>query len=140
MSQRKDPRSFIAVHDDKLPIRTRLPAPNLSAGRNLVAQRYVVGWPEGIVKTGETWHGRQRWGTFLARGATMVNVAYYANLIDSVRSETRLYEALSERYRPAFTQRIDAIPYLGGQGAGWKECLAISKDDWDLLDDMARRF
>jgi hypothetical protein len=120
------------------PPRVEKPAPHLSRGRYLEAQRYVVGWPEGIVKVGNTDHGRQRWGTFLCRGGMMLDLAKYERLVQGLEAEIWLEKQLAQRYDWAFTCKEEAEPYLGNRGGGWTECFKIPPENWPEIIELAR--
>lgn len=120
------------------PPRLFQPAPHLSAGRLLTPQRYVVGWVDGVVKIGNTNHGQRRWGTFLARGGQMLDLAEYGELIHGLEAEQWLQAQINKKYRRAFTDRIQAAERLGNRGAGWYECYAIPTEDWPQLINLAR--
>lgn len=104
------------------PPRAPQPVPHLSAGRILTDQRYVIGWPEGIIKVGSTSHGRRRWGTFLSRGGTMIDLANYAELGDSLQADNK----------------TQAAHILGSAGAGYLECFAVPRTDWAAVQQLAR--
>lgn len=106
-----------------------------SAGRWLQPQRYVVGWPSGIVKVGSTFNGRQRWGAFLSRGGELLDLASF---VDDTDAEVRLQTKLCELYPPAFTSKEQAVPFLGSRGAGYLECYRIPPDDWPSIQLLAR--
>jgi len=114
------------------------PVEHRSAGKTYVPQRYVVGWAEGIVKVGSTWNGRQRWGTFLARGGTMLDLAYYGPSGDDLKSEAWLQGRIEERFARAFATKSEAAPYLGNGGAGYLECYAIPVTQWPEIIELAR--
>jgi hypothetical protein len=109
-----------------------------SAGRIYCAQRYVVGWRDGIVKVGSTANGSRRWGPFLARGATMLDLAHYGKDNGDLHAEIWLQEQLDQRYARAFEAKSDAAPYLGSQGAGYLECYRIPVDVWPEIIELAR--
>ena len=114
------------------------PVEHLSAGKTYVPQRYVVGWNDGIVKVGSTWNGRQRWGTFLARGATMLDLAYYLPTGGDLDAEAWLQSHLEGRFARAFATKAEAAPYLGNGGAGYLECYAIPVGLWPEIIELAR--
>jgi len=115
------------------------PTYHLSAGRYLCPARYLVGWPEGIVKAGSTWaRGRQRWGGFLCRGATLLDLSYYADLSEPLLAELWLEQRIRSTYPEAFNSREEARPYLGGTGGGWTECYRVPVADWPALVALAR--
>jgi hypothetical protein len=109
--------------------------PHLSAGRIYVPQRYVVGWPEGIVKIGSTSDGKKRWGPLLARGAVMIDLAFYPCFIEALEAEVWLRRQARARYEQAFATREEAEEHLGKGGAGYSECFRIPTAEWP---DFAR--
>ena len=133
----KDKRPYFTMTASNPP-RTDGPRPHLSAGRHLIPQRYVVGWPDGIVKVGVTDFGRRRWGPFLSRGGIMLDLAYYETLADSSVAESWLQSRLLERFKFAFSDRSQAEPYLGGRGSGSMECFRIPVDHWPEVLELAR--
>ena len=119
------------------PNRVGSPVRHQSAGRWLTSSRYIVGWEtEGIVKVGSTILGRTRYGAFLSRGARLIEVAYYAELMDSLDAEVWLQRRLAEEFPPAFTNRTEADPFLPN-GGGWTECFAIPAFVWPRVLDIA---
>lgn len=113
------------------------PVRHLSRGGWLVATRYVVGWPDaGIVKVGSSIHGRARYGKFLSRGAEVVDIAQYPELMDSLHAEYWLMDRLDKEYSCAFKDRSEAVEILP-QGAGWTECYAVPKADWAHVIELA---
>lgn len=120
------------------PPRADGPVAHYSAGKNYYPQRYVVGWPEGIVKVGSTWNGRGRWGAFLCRGGTMLDLAYYGPEQSDIDAESWLQWQLRKRYPQAFNEAHEAAPYLGKRGAGYLECYKIPPDEWTAVIDLAR--
>lgn len=119
------------------PPRTEAPVPHLSAGRYLVPQRYVIGWPDGVVKVGNTWHGRRRWGRFVARGGKLIDLAHYEHLGEALEGEQWLQKQLARRYRPAFREKQDSLQHLGASGGGWLECFAVPPEDWPEILALA---
>lgn len=111
----------------------------MSAGKLYTAQRYLVGWPGGIVKVGSTMIGRARWGAFLNRGATMLDLAQYQNLCDDLVAETWLQEQIvGLGYSQAFEYKDDATEYLGARARGYLECYRIPVEDWPKIIEIAR--
>ena len=105
-------------------------------GREIV---YVVMWPSGIAKIGYTAHGRHH--EFLNRGARLVALAQASNYKDALNIEEIAHTEMSRHHKQAFTTREEARQYLGGRGAGYKECYRVSslsdlKDITDLLASM----
>lgn len=127
-----------AKYLDWNPPRIDAPLNHLSAGRLLSPQRYVIGWPDGIVKIGETWHGSGRWARLLARGGQMIDLANYAELSHSTTAEAWLLNQMSKRYPRAFKHKSEAVEKLGLQGGGYLECFAIPSADWEDLKQIAR--
>ena len=127
-----------ARNEYRNPPRADRPMPHLSAGRHYIPQRYVIGWPDGVVKIGETWNGRRRWGRFLASGGAMLDLAYYEDLGDALNGELWLERQVRSEYSRAFRSKADARAHLGSAGAGYTECYAIPVDDWPRLIELAR--
>lgn len=120
------------------PARTPGPVPHLSAGRHLIAQRYVIGWPNGVVKVGNTNHGRRRWGRFIAHGGTMIDLAYYGNLMHGLEGEIWLQARIAKEYRRAYRDKAESFDNLGPGGSGWMECYAVPVSDWAYIAELAR--
>ena len=109
-------------------------------GRSFGWSRYVVGWPEGIVKIGITDLGRRRWGMYLARGGTMLDLAFYEFPDYPLQAEVWLQKAVLQKgYRRAFARKSEAERHLGNRGAGYSECSNIPVSDWGELVDIARK-
>ena len=117
------------------PQQTPVPTPHLSRGRRLIPERYVIGWPDGIIKVGSTWFGRTRWGRFTSTGGTLVARNYYPHLGDSIEAERWLQDELAKDYPLAFRDAADAHPYLGG--SGWLECYRVPVCDWPKIEKLA---
>lgn len=113
---------------------TRIPKPVIRPGNWRDPQRYVVGWPDGVVKVGCTDHGRARWGGFLNRGGVMLDIGYFTN---HVHAEIWLREKLDGKYPRAFSSKEEAKPYLGGKG-GYSECYRIPVSEWPALLELVR--
>ena len=107
-----------------------------SAGKHLIPQRYVVAWPEGIVKAGNTWNGRRRWGPFLSRGAAMLDLATFDSLGPDLESEQYMHTILAERFPPAFQHRSEATDHLP-RGGGWMECYAVPPEEFAWVIEVA---
>lgn len=109
------------------------PHAHYSAGRWLLSQLYIVGWPEfDVVKIGITSNGRERYGPFLARGAEMLLLSTYP-FGDNLNEEQRMRELLSLRWPPAFESKEESMLMLGRRGSGWMECYRIPVDEWGGL-------
>lgn len=119
------------------PPRADGPMPHLSAGRYLVPQRYVIGWPDGVIKIGKTMHGRRRWGRFLSSGGTMLDLAYYEDIRDALRGEQWLDRQVHRKYRRAFRNRESAASHIGPSG-GHSECYLVPPEDWPSIVELAR--
>lgn len=101
----------------------------------LQSQRYVVGWPNlGVIKIGSTMNGRARWGTFLARGAALIDLACYDC---STTAEAYLKSLIERDYAPAFQEKSEAKSILGNRGAGYLECYRVPVSDWHIVQRMA---
>lgn len=121
------------------PARTENPTPHMSAGKLYTAQRYVVGWQDGIVKVGSTMTGRARWGIFLNRGARMLDLAQYQKLCDDLEAETWLHHQIAcMGYKKAFESVEQSTQYLGPRGRGYLECYRIPVEDWPKIIEIAR--
>jgi hypothetical protein len=81
---------------------------------------YVVRWPDGVVKVGIT--ERQRYKSFMARGASLVALAHGECHLSPLDAEMAGHRFLWERFPMAFRGRGEAEPYLGNRGGGWMEC------------------
>ena len=128
------------MHVETNPPRASGPVAHYSQGRNYYAQRYLVGWRDGVVKVGSTSSGRRRWGIFLNRGATMLDLAYYAEFSDDLRAERWLRAYLLRLgYKPAFSDKSESLNHLGPSGGGYLECFAIPVEDWPRIIELARR-
>lgn len=68
----------------------------------------------------------------------MLDLAYYPQLGDALEGESWLQDRLRKRFGYAFTDRQQAIPYLGGTGAGSMECFPIPVDSWHEVLTLAR--
>lgn len=113
------------------PRTTRRPGHNA-----LTPQRYVVGWHDaGIVKVGSTTLGRQRWGAYLSRGATMLDLGYFNH---AVTAEIYMQTVLAAEYPRAFKAPEQAIPYLGTTGSGYTECFRVPPADWGIILEIAQ--
>lgn len=109
-----------------------------SAGRWLLSQAYVVGWPDiGVIKAGSTKLGRPRYGSFLTRGA---QVLYLAALPfgGDLDIEVRLHAEMDARWHRAFPCKEYAAPYLGAGGSGYLECYQVPNDEWPSLTDLVK--
>lgn len=119
------------------PPRSEGPVPHVSAGKILVPQRYVVGWPEGIIKIGSTSDGMKRWGPLLARGAVMIDLAFYPRLIEALEAEVWLLAQVRQRYERAFATKEEAKEHLGMRGTGYSECFLVPTAAWPDLSRLA---
>lgn len=120
------------------PPRISTPLNHLSAGRYISPQRYVIGWPDGVVKIGETWHSSRRWSRLLARGGQMIDLANYAEPSHSVTAEAWLLLRVSALYPRAYEHKSEAAEKLGSRGAGYLKCFEIPPADWENLKQIAR--
>src|SRR5690242_4261305 len=104
---------------DSPPRRTAEPLLHRSAGRDLFAQRYVVGWPErDLVKIGCGSTQRVRRFT-RTLGAELIDLAYYAHLYDDVRAESWLDRQASRLWPDAFGSKDEARLFMGSNTDGW---------------------
>lgn len=88
---------------------------------------YVVEWPDGVMKIGYTSAGRYR--DFIRRGGRLVGLAEYPDGSDALDHEDVAHAVAASIWPRAFTNRKQAIPYLGGTGGGWVECYTRKEDD-----------
>jgi len=118
----------------QMPKQIRIPRPVVRPGNWRDPQRYVVGWPDGVVKVGCTDRGRARWGSFLNRGGVLLDISYFAI---PAYAEVWLQEQLAKKYPLAFDSKEESRPYLGGKG-GYSECYRIPVSEWPALLELAR--
>lgn len=86
---------------------------------------YVVAWDQAeIVKVGYT-AGTRRWKMF-RRDARLIGIEAFGASSAALRREHELHADLASFCPRAFTGRTEAIPFLGGRGAGWTECFRIT--------------
>ena len=122
---------------DTPPQRTAAPVFHRSAGRDLFAQRYVIGWPEhGLVKIGSG-NGRRVKRFTSTPGAELIDIAYYAHLYDDVRSEVWLDRQAGLRWPQAFQFKHEARFLMGNNTAGWTEFRSIPVEEWPELRRLA---
>lgn len=119
------------------PPRAAGPSPHLSAGRYLIPQRYIIGWPDGVIKVGSTWFGHRRWGLFTRHGGEVLDIAYYDEPGKDSQGEAWLQDQLKRSWRMAFRDKPESLDHLGPQGSGWLECYAIPKSDWPSVLKLA---
>lgn len=75
---------------------------------------YIVHWPAiGAFKVGCS--ERQRWRTFLLRGADLLSLTPFGNAVAAYQHEGRLHQVASSTCRPAF----------GSRGDGFAECYRV---------------
>lgn len=87
---------------------------------------YIVAWEHAeVVKVGYTTSPR-RWRAFEARGARVLGIEEHESGLDALGRERALQADLASFCEPAFSSRVEADPYLGGQGAGWTECYRVA--------------
>ena len=122
----------------KNPPRADAPVAHYSAGKNYYPQRYVIGWPDGIVKVGSTWNGKRRWGRFTSRGGVMLDLAYYGPEHSDVDAESWLQHQMAQRYRRAFNSSHEAVEHLGTGGGGYLECYTVPPAEWPAVIELAR--
>lgn len=109
-----------------------------SAGRWLLSQTYLVGWPDAeIVKAGSTNTGRPRYGAFLSRGAQMLHLAAFPFGGD-LYTERRIHAEMQARSPLAFACKEDAAPYLGAKGGGYLECYHVPLTEWGHLINLVK--
>lgn len=75
----------------------------------------------------------------LARGGTMLDLAYYDSPSYPLQAEVWLREMMAQKdYQQAFHSRDEAEPYLGNGGSGYTECLRIPVPEWGELIRLAK--
>ena len=120
------------------PKRSPEPVPHLSAGRHLISQRYVVGWPSsGHVKIGCTSNYRRVRRFVSMRDGELIDLAYYDVLYDDVRSEVWLDRVARTMWPAAFRTKDEARRYMGCNTDGWTEFLKVPVADWPELRRLA---
>ncbi len=154
---KEDPRTYrIHDYDKTLAVSDAAPSKGLSLpfcnpprlpereghgkGRSFGPSRYVIAWPDGIVKIGITSLGRRRWGMFLARGGTMLDLAFYESVDESVQAEVWLERTVALMgYGRPFAHKSDAERHLGNRGGGYTECHSIPVSDWPEIVQLAKK-
>lgn len=81
---------------------------------------YIVEWPDGLMKIGYTAKGRYR--DFMRRGGRLVGLTEYPDGVTALEHEDYAHAVAKSIWPQAFTDRTQAVPYLGGTGSGWVEC------------------
>lgn len=98
---------------------------------------YVVSWPEDrIIKVG--YSTRQRWRKFVLRGAVVLALYRAQASTEAFDLEVVGDQWLRAHGQHSFTSAADGIEYLGGDGAGYRECFTLPGDQpvTDLLAHM----
>lgn len=111
--------------------------PEGTSGFHIEPQRYIIGWPDGVVKIGLTWNGKRRWGMFVGKGGCLLDLATYASKHDALAAEQWLHCEVSGIYPPAFGAKDQSALHLGKAG-GWTECYRITVEQWPSLLKIAR--
>ena len=132
------PSVYVPLDRENPPVRTPSPVPHRSAGRDLYAQRYVVGWPRhSLVKIGCSSNNLRVRRFARTPGAEVIDIAYYESLFDDSRSEVWLSQQAAQRWQKAFDQREDARFLLDSNMDGWTEFFDIPAQDWPELRRLA---
>jgi hypothetical protein len=94
---------------------------------------YLAAWETaGIVKIGFTDHLTRRLRSFT--GATIPLTLTFPDSITGYDFEIVTHQEAYRRWPRAFTDRIQAIPFLGGNGFGYLECYrATATEALDLI-------
>lgn len=93
---------------------------------------YLVYWPDQrIVKVGVT--AGSRWLLFVRRGARVAAVTPFDSTTDALDYEGRVLDYLDIQGKEAFASPLEAGPYLGLHGSGWRECRRFDADLADVL-------
>lgn len=111
--------------------------PEGTSGFRLEPQRYIIGWPDGVVKIGLTWNGKRRWGIFIGKGGDLLDLATYSSKNDALEAEQWLHGEVSGAYPPAFSTKDQSSLHIGKAG-GWMECYRIPVQQWPSLLQIAR--
>lgn len=89
--------------------------------RKHVGVVYVVEWPAiGVVKVGVTEHSR--WRSWRQFGGYLLHIEPFDSVLDAYDVEGEIHRFLWSNADPGFTSAMEAAPYLGDRGGGWKEC------------------
>lgn len=104
--------------------------------RQSIPHRYLVGWPShDIVKVGVTSGYGKRWHRLTVRGAQVLDLAAYTNVIDA---EERLQASLALMFPNAFNSCAEATHILGPGGSGYTECFDIPVEAWPTVVHIAQ--
>lgn len=101
-----------------------------------LAQRYIIGWPDGVVKIGLTYYGKRRWGIFVGKGGTLLDLAHYKSKGDALTAELWLQDQVELTYPRAFGAKSESVRHVGKAG-GWTECYRIPASEWPALVELA---
>lgn len=94
---------------------------------------YLVSWDDaGIVKFGST--DRRRWRSF-RNDAQLVLALSFCCAPDCYTLEGDLHYLAGRAWPSAFNDWLEAEPYLGRGGGGWRECYRTTPDE--VLDLIA---
>jgi len=90
---------------------------------------YGVAWDaDRIVKIGFSEY--QRWRHFIGRGGRVIFVRQFAEFHSAITAEGVCHDLLrSLSFACPFRSAIDAEPYMGRGGGGWRECYAMTAED-----------
>jgi hypothetical protein len=87
---------------------------------------YLVAWPDhDVMKAG--YSSCRRWRYFEIRGASILGVWQFPSVKQALDAEIILDRCLKAYGRPAFTTAADAMLVIGGQGAGYLECIRVPR-------------
>lgn len=97
----------------------------MGKGRRVYAPTvYTVAWDDdGILKVGFSSH--RRWRAFEKLGGRVVRLEECATAVEGYYYEAGLHACFADLFPRAFRNRAAAVPYLGGDGAGWAECYEV---------------
>jgi len=101
---------------------------------------YIVYWPtHRIIKAG--YSERSRWRSFI--GCQIVDLVEFDSHADAFDMETIVDEMLARHFGKAFSSASEAVPFLAGDGGGYRECYLmdegidpiefLSTADWEGL-------
>jgi len=92
------------------------------------SQAYLVAWRSDlVVKAG--YSATRRWRKFLTLGGTLIAIHQPDDWHDAFSTEATWLYTLSRTGERAFTNRTEAVPYLGHSGSGWVECYRFASPE-----------
>jgi hypothetical protein len=84
---------------------------------------YLVHWPDiAVMKAGVSC--QKRWRAFVQRGAEIVDLVPCDDPADAYELESVVHAGLIGSGL-AFRSAAEAVPYLGGNGGGYRECFRV---------------